>query len=229
MEESGEHVAKQLMTAWLRANITGCLFAMRFAKEATGRIRPIVLTGALDATHLPEQLDPVLRDAAAHSEAVLAIFPDLRTSEDVAHLLDSLSHDEAWSCTELKWQDHARADILISLEWTTPGGHVTSAMGLAPFGTMPITRRAPYVAIALWPGGQENPFRQEPRKRVSLADMPHLLSRDVHDTYWRQTEDNKARYLEGQNEGAARPRVTFCLPRDVRPLIHALDSAASSA
>jgi hypothetical protein len=222
MEESGEHVARQLMTAWLRANITGCLFATRFAKEATGHIRPLVLTGAIEATHLPQQLDPVLRDAAAHSEAVLAIFPDLRTPEDVARLLDSLSRGEGWSCREVEWKEHARADILIGLGWRTPTGQMTSAMGLAPLGTMPITRRAPYVAIAIWPGGQENPFRQQPRKRVSLADMPHSLTPELHDMYWRQTEDNKARYLEGQNEGAARPGVTFCLPRETRRFIAAL-------
>lgn len=222
MDESGEHVAKHLMTAWLRANITGCLFATRFAAESTGRIRPIVLTGATAATHLGEQLEPVLRDAAAHSEAILAIFPDLRSPEDVARLIDALSRDTAWSCSEVQWREYPREDLLISLEWSTPSGHMTSAMGLGPLGSMPITRRAPYMAIALWPGGQENPFRQEPRKRVSLADMPHSLPRDIHDTYWRRTEENKARYLDGQSEGSARPRVTFCLPVSVRSLITTL-------
>src|SRR6185295_17791103 len=101
MEESGEQVAKQLMTAWLRANITGCLFATRFAKEAAGRIRPMVLTGALDATHLTQQLDPALRDAATHSEAVLLIFPDLRTPAEVARLLGLFSADSAWTCSEI--------------------------------------------------------------------------------------------------------------------------------
>jgi hypothetical protein len=230
MEESGEHVAKQLMTAWLRANITGCLFATRFAKEATGRIRPVVLTGALGATHLTQQLDPVLRDAASHSEALLLIFPDLRTPVDVARLIDLFSADTAWTCDELKWKDHPRDDdILISVEWMTPTGHKTSAMGLAPLGSMPLTRRAPYVSIVLWPGGQENPYRQDTRKRVSLADMPHSLSREVHDNYWRQTEENKARYLDGQNEGAARPRVTFCLPAEVRFLISSLRQSPGSA
>lgn len=228
MAQSGEHVAKQLMTAWLRANITGCLFATRFAKEPTGRIRPVVLTGALEATHLTEQLEPVLRDAAAHSEAILAVFPDLRTPDDVARLLDSLSRGTAWSCTEIEWKEHPREDMLLSLEWTTPGGHMTSTMGLGPFGTMPLTRRAPYISIALWPGGQENPYRQEPRRRVSLADMPHSLSREVHDSYWHQTEENKGRYLDGQKEGAARPRVSFCLPRDVRSLIRVLSPRTSS-
>jgi hypothetical protein len=223
MEQSGEHVATKLMTAWLRANITGCLFATRFATENTGRIRQVVLTGALAASHLTQQLDPVLRDAAAHSEAILAIFPDLRAPEHVAQLLDSLSRDAAWSCAEIAWKEHPREDLLLSLEWTTPNGHRTSAMGLGPLGTMPLTRRAPYVAIALWPGGQENPFRQEPRKRVSLADMPHSLTEEVHATFWEKTEENKARYLAGQEEGAARPRVTFCLPSSVRPLIRTLE------
>lgn len=222
MEETGEHVAKKLMTAWLRANITGCLFATRFAKEGTGRIRPIVLTGTTQATHLGEQIQPVLLDAAAHSEAVLAIFPDLRTPDEVAGLIESLSRHIAWSYSEIRWKEHPRPDLLVSLEWDTPSGQKSSAMGLAPFGTMPLTRRAPYVCIVLWPGGQENPYREQPRTRVSLADMPHSLPQQVHDDYWRQTEENKASYLEGQSEGAARPRVTFCLPEAVRPLLSAL-------
>src|SRR6185295_16535216 len=126
--------------------------ATRFAKEAAGRIRPMVLTGALDATHLTQQLDPALRDAATHSEAVLLIFPDLRTPAEVARLLGLFSADSAWTCSEIKWKDYERDDILISLEWTTPTRHKTSAMGLAPLGTMPLTRRAPYVSIVLWPG-----------------------------------------------------------------------------
>lgn len=48
-------------------------------------------------------------------------------------------------------------DILVGIEWTIRDGLSSSIMGLAPFATMPVTRRGPYVCIAGWPGGHDNP------------------------------------------------------------------------
>jgi len=47
-------------------------------------------------------------------------------------------------------------------------------MGLAPFATMPVTRRAPYVCIAGWPGGHDNPHW----KRYEDG-IVHFLDTDV--------------------------------------------------
>ena len=48
-------------------------------------------------------------------------------------------------------------DVMVGIEWQIREGLVSSPMGFAPFGTMPVTRRAPYACIAAWPGEHENP------------------------------------------------------------------------
>jgi hypothetical protein len=46
---------------------------------------------------------------------------------------------------------------MVGMEWRIREGLSSAPMGLAPFATMPVTRRAPYVCIAAWPGGHDNP------------------------------------------------------------------------
>jgi len=47
-------------------------------------------------------------------------------------------------------------------------------MGLAPFATMPVTRRAPYVCLAAWPGGHDNPHWTRYDQ-----DIVHFLDTDL--------------------------------------------------
>ena len=44
-------------------------------------------------------------------------------------------------------------------------------MGLAPFGTMPVTRRAPYVCLATWPGGHDNPYLTRYERDIVLTAL----------------------------------------------------------
>jgi hypothetical protein len=60
--------------------------------------------------------------------------------------------------------------VALGLEWKTKAGPICDDMGLAPFGTMPVTRRAPYVAIAVWGGPHLNEhIRKGPRVGVASA------------------------------------------------------------
>lgn len=199
------------------------MFATKFASPgAAALIRPHVLTEVLAATHLGEQLEPLLIDAAGHHEAALLIFPDLRRDEDVAALVDGLGQHPSWIVSEVEWKEFPRPDLLIGLDWKTPTGHISTAMGMAPLATMPVTRRAPYVSLVVWPGGHENPFRQSDRPRVSLADMKHGLDAYTHEKFWNQTKTTVGEHLAGQKEGAALLRASFCLRPEVRSLISAL-------
>ena len=224
-----EDTVKKVTVQWLKANVTGCMFATKFASAGSaGLIRPHVLTEVLTATHLAEQLEPLLVDAAAHSEAALLIFPDLRRDEDIARLIDKLGRYVSWTVSEIEWKDFPRSDLLVGLDWRTPTGHFSTAMGMAPLATMPVTRRSPYVTLAIWPGGHENPFRPSDRARVSLADMKHGLDAYTHDKFWHQTKATVLEHLDGQQEGAAQLRVSFCLRSDVRPLISVLPPTPSA-
>jgi hypothetical protein len=219
---TSDEVVKRLITAWLRSDISGCLFAKKFASESAGRLRLVVLSRALEDKELGGKLQVLLTDAADHKEAVILIFPDLRLDEDVARLIDLLAKHEAWSCREVKWKEHAREHILIAIEWCTPSGYQSVAMGLAPLGTMPVTRRSPFVSVALWPDGKQNHCNQHPRSRVSLADMPHSLDCPAHENMWKASEEKKREVVDTLAEGAARPTVSFCLRPEVRRLISAL-------
>ena len=216
-----DDVVRSVMLDWLRKGFHGCKFAAKFASEPSGRVRAIILgTGS----NLADQLQLALLNAATQKEALVVVFPDLRLDDDVARLIDTLSAHAAWSCSEVRWKTHPRGEALIRLEWQTPAKTRSVALGLAPLGTMPLTRRAPFVAIAVWPGGQENQFFKHSGDHVSLADMPHSLDAETHETFWQSSKQRKSELTEALAEGAARHDVSFCLRREAASLIRSLSA-----
>lgn len=211
-------VAVELMVRWLRAGMTGCEFARVFAKQpAPGEVRPVVVRSSLSEPRVGEILDLIFQKAASESAAVLTIFPDLRYDEDVADLASALSSHHAWTLWQPAWPAEAqRDDVLVALDWTTPSGHSSSALGLGPMGSMPVTRRAPFVGLVVWPGAHDNPWREVTYKRVGVADMRHSLTKAKHQMYWQASQQNKASYTAEELVTAARHEVTFCLRGDVR-------------
>ena len=211
-------IAVELMVRWFRAGMTGCEFARVFARQpAPGEVRSVVVRHALETPPVADILEPILLRAAAEHAAVLSIFPDLRHDEEVADLVTSFSSHQSWTVWEPKWgTDAQRDDVLIALDWMTPSKHVSNALGLGPLGAMPVTRRAPFVGIVLWPGAHENPHRNVNYRRVGVADMKHSLSRAKHKTYWDRSQQNKTAYTSEEHVNAARHDVTFCLRGDVR-------------
>lgn len=111
--------------------------------------------------------------ANAHVPAI-AIFLGIRTERELIEQLRILSAGERWKITEEHPDDLVTDDVLIGMEWTIRPGLASSPMGLAPFATMPVTRRAPYVCIAAWPGGHENPHWTRYDERVV-----HFLDTDL--------------------------------------------------
>ncbi|TMQ08378.1 MAG: hypothetical protein E6J91_33335 [Deltaproteobacteria bacterium] len=63
---------------------------------------------------------------------------------------------------------------MIGVEWQIGNGCASSVMGLAPFATMPVTRRAPHVCLAGWPGGHDNPHWTYHER-----DIVHFLDTDL--------------------------------------------------
>jgi hypothetical protein len=105
-------------------------------------------------------------DGTAPTEVVaVVLFPSLRTAADVVDALLALTRDERWQLADAGWPvGQARADsTALSLTWRTKSGGLSEAMGIAPLGTMPVTRRAPYVAIVAWGGPHLNKHIRPPR------------------------------------------------------------------
>jgi hypothetical protein len=211
-------IAIELMVRWLRADITGCEFARVFAKKpAPADVRAVVMRNALGQKPVVEDLEQILSSAAAERAVALTIFPDLRYDEDVADLATSIASHPSWNVWEPKWPEGAnRDDVLVALDWTTPSGHVSNALGLGPLGAMPVTRRSPFVALVVWPGAHENPYREVTYKRVGVADMKHSLTKAKHDAYWEKSQHNKILHTSEESISAARHDVSFCLRSSVR-------------
>ncbi len=132
-----------------------------------------------------------------------------------------LSAGERWKITEEHPEGLATDDVLIGMEWTIRLGLASAPMGLAPFATMPVTRRAPYVCIAAWPGEHENPHWTRYQERVV-----HFLDTDLSEL---QLTKPKYRSLTTASRDATREllsevgddarhyrRVAFRLQRSVR-------------
>jgi len=211
-----------LIIGWLKTEITGCAFARKFANEPKpATIRFLTLRVAPDNAQLGDFLHAFLTQAAGEHAAALFIFPKLRTDEDIAGLLSTLTRNASFKLSERPWPSGVnRDDILARLEWHTPSGHRSQALGLAPSGIMPVTRRAPFICLFLWPGSHENIFRSEPYPTVGVADMKFDMKESAYRRLWDKTIAEKAkRDAEEPNASASFREVAFCLPQRVRRLL----------
>jgi hypothetical protein len=205
-----------VMRRYLRSGITGCGFAGAYA-AAPDAIVWGVWSGTSPSESLHTELSGFFTAAAKIERPGIAVFPELRTADDVVGLMVGLAGKSGWSLSHEKWGRYARDEELVGLWWRTPAGLRTSVMGFAPLGSMPVTRRAPFVAIAAWTGPKLNPQKSkmmkkpDPPDEVGFVDMPPLQP-DKHDDMWEITR-TKVRELKAlPQEGAALPTVAFCLP-----------------
>lgn len=215
-----EKVVVGVMRRYLRSGTTGCGFAAAYA-GAPDAIQWGVWSGIPPSESLHAALSGFFTSAALMMRPGIAVFPELRTADDVVGLLLELAGKPGWSLSRAEWKKHARDDELVSLWWRTPAGLRTSVMGFAPVGSMPVTRRAPFVAIAAWAGPKLNPQKSKKMKvdlpdEVGFVDMPPL-SPDQHDQMWDTTRENVRELKMLPQEGAALPTVAFCLPSTCEP------------
>lgn len=174
---------------WLRAGLTGCAFAQLLASKADRT----AITAHVDAElPLTNWLNNAFDAHASAGRAVIAVFPGIANEHGLVELLNALHRDTRWRLRR-RAKTSPRGDMLVGLEWQTRDGDVSEAMGFAPFAAMPVPRRAPYVAIATWPGGRSNPLRgrgSTPPGRtgeVSFLDAPHGLNEVDYEARWART------------------------------------------
>jgi hypothetical protein len=214
-----EHECIEHFRGWLSSAMSGCRFAAVFAaKASTKRIAYYARIGRLAAGDIAS-VDEVIATAGMHDRFVVLLFPHVRSVREIGILLETLDKGSRWRCSHVPWAKHERTwDDLVSVEWRTDEGRWSSAMGFAPAGEMPATRRSPYVALAMWPGVIRNHFRpgQAGPDAIGLVDGKHGLRRNVHDTMWSNTSARVRALLADPPEDRVYLRhVAFCLPRTV--------------
>jgi hypothetical protein len=214
----GEHHAADHFIKWLSRGFSGCHFAAHLAGEnrkprSQDRILCATFLDELTSDALPD-IERIIDMSAAEGQIALFLFPRLRAADDVVGLLSLLVQHERWRCSAVDWGASKRDGYtLFGLDWITREGAKSSAMGFAPLGSMSVTRRAPYVAIALWAGGHENKHKPSTRNVVGFVDFPVSGGKKEHDRLWEKSRADVQTLLSDPAEDAALlRRVAFCVP-----------------
>lgn len=188
---AAEHVRR-----WLWRAQTGCAFASLLAKPGRG-----LAMATFDALATPEQLDTLFDYAAIEHKPAIGVLTAVRNEAQLAAQLLALAAGERWRVRRAPLPRGLESDdVLVSIEWRTASTPDlwSSPMGLAPLGTMPATRRAPYVCIAAWTGGHENAFRKRVEPVVHFLDVdlsPYRLSSERYKRLRKESEKATAAIL----------------------------------
>jgi hypothetical protein len=148
-------------------------------------------------------LDKIFETAASDAIPGFAVFPAIRTEEQLVDQLKILATGERWTVRRVTVAGLTTDDLLLGLEWKTSGEFISLPMGFGPFVTMPTTRRAPYVCIATWPGGRANPHRKRPKKGiVDFLDsaLPKPLSGEEYKAAWDDSVKRAGELLSEQHD-----------------------------
>ena len=198
----------------MKSHATGCAFASALAKSR------IVYHVARQFPTKDDMatIDSIVEAASALKHVAALVFPDVRSSNGIVRLLRALERgSERWTIRRIPWRNHERNNVvLVSVRWRTATEPVryTSAMGFAPLGAMPATRRAPYVALALWGGDEENEFKRKREVDLGFIDIPTRLTKEKYDATMKRTDKEVRELLNDPPEDVVHlRRVAFCLPR----------------
>ena len=144
--------ADKHLRQWLAEGMTGCQFAKLIAQR-----KDRIVTATFAGIAKEEDVSRVFDLGAEAQLPAIAIFTGIRTESELAGQLEILARGARWTLTEEHPEGLTTDDVMVGMEWRIRDRLASSPMGLAPFATMPVTRRAPYVCIAAWPGGHDNP------------------------------------------------------------------------
>jgi hypothetical protein len=152
-------------------------------------------------------------DGASENGLVsILLFPLTRTEHDLVQILVRLDAHERWRIERRAIRrDHA---VALSVTFTTLQGDESHAMGFGPVGQMPVSRRAPYFALALWAGERSNPYFAGGKPgTVNMAHAPHQLTQQLHEETWAKTQAATTMFLsEPADDSVWLRKVAFCLP-----------------
>lgn len=215
---SGSHASRSAETEpvcvrqfrrWLSSGFTGCGFAQSFANNSR------LLLGAVDRDVRAEEIDAMFDLAAVEHLPVVAIFSAIRTETELIDQLRLLDTGDRWGLSREVVEDLITEDVLIGVRWQTPTGLLSVPMGFGPFPTMPVTRRAPYVCLATWPGGHENPHRKKfAPDMLDFLDsaLPEPLTSEQYRVVWNSSLKRTAELLsEPPDDSSFYRRVAFRL------------------
>jgi hypothetical protein len=215
-----------LLFTWYTQGQVACVFAQRLARDAAdARWYSAVVEGDWSGEHITGLVDAA---AMSGAEGLQVLFPCDGTVEDALEITQRLAKHPRWQCVDTGWLEGEGGDSLqVGVRWIAPDGNYESwVLGLAPFDTMPFTRRfvgAPFIALVLRPTPPEEDRAAVP---VGVSGLPasHLAHMDdrlgadqaKRDKWMEGTRLAKRALISPEPMSRARAKVTFAFPAWVK-------------
>ncbi|MFZ6654726.1 hypothetical protein [Undibacterium sp. TJN19] len=211
-----------LLFEWYSSGQIACLFAVHLARLAdTAKWYSAVVEGPWDGDYITAIIDASIEQGA---EGLQILFPGHGTDDEAITIVERLAVHSRWRCDDTGWLAGEEGDsIQIGLRWIAPDRSYESwAVGIAPFETMPFTRRfvgAPFIALIvrpLPPAGKRAPTPEGPTGLPAshLAHMDDALgqNQEKRDKWTEQTKLGKRALIHPEPLSRARAKVTFSFP-----------------
>lgn len=206
--------------------MTGCSFAGLAAKREGG-----ILMAPFPGIASVAKLDEVLEYAGTQRLPAIVVLPGIRTEDQLVDQLLVLVAGKRWRVYRVPTPAGLETDdVFVGLEWLTATPDLwSSPMGLAPLGTMPPTRKAPYTCIAAWTGERLNRFRKGADPVVHFLDADLSQYRLNDKTYGKhRTESvNATRAILLADKAGNYRNVAFRLSASAAGRLAALPLAAA--
>jgi hypothetical protein len=174
-----------------------------------------LLLSAADLHADPDEINATFDYAAGDHLPAAVIFPLIRTEAELIDQLRLLETGDRWTLSREHVEGLVTDDVLIGIRWRTAKGLISQPMGFGPFSMMPVTRRAPYICLATWPGEHDNPHRKkfEPQTVDFLdATLPEPLSSEDYKAVWSSSTRRTTELLsETEDSSTFYRRVAFRL------------------
>ena len=202
MTAAGDFEAEniKLVERWIQSQQTGCFFASRLISREKKILVVEFASGSVAELNV-EEINDQLDFAGSKGVFVVAIFPGLESLGEIERL------DE-----EPRWRIESEAigrREYVSLEWETKEGKWSNCMGLAPLLSMPPTRRAPFVGLALWAG---NATHDANRSTVDFHDIPNPIKLEKRPEAFERVRRTVDELMGNRKDEVDWRKISFALP-----------------
>jgi hypothetical protein len=207
------------MRGWLRSGATGCDFASRLGRDDTAFAVLFRSSGLSEVARVATQF---VEQAADTKRVAIVTFPDASDDEAVADLLCAVCSMLRWHARPVEVANLPKDRAGIDLRWRIEDGVDSSVLGLGPSAMLPVTRRAPFFSLALWPLHQSSEHRRKPGAVVSIGDAPPNATGEVFARRLASTKQKVDAFRTVDPLAPANRSVTLYLP-----MVHASRVLAS--
>lgn len=215
-------VVEAIYRHWQGQGQVACRFAQQMARTPEKYGIRTAVSASLDQGKVSDAAKVWLVDVVtsacqdAGTQALTLLFPTIDDPAALVGFLKSLVDVPGWYvAADLNPSDRLER-VYVRLHVTVCEGGVAEVLGFGPFDFLPMTRRAPIVALEIRTKRNQPKAGSGPGKplRLHLADMPLGWEPDHVRKVWELTEQSR-RAMLGGDDSAAKAKVTYAIPRAI--------------